>query len=103
MTEETKIDPITLELMKNALYSITDEMMVTIIRTARSSNIKNVMDFSTAIFDEEGEMLCSGAGLRIHLGSMPDAMQAFLDKYHNNIYPGDILILNDPFEGGMHL
>jgi len=103
MTGERKIDPIGLELVKNALYSITDEMMVTIIRTAHSSNIKNVMDFSTAVFNKDGEMLCSGAGLRIHLGSMPDAMQAFLNKYKNKIYPGDVLILNDPFEGGMHL
>lgn len=103
MATGTKLDPITLELVKNALYSITDEMMVTIIRTAHSSNIKNVLDFSTAIFDEYGEMMCSGAGLRIHLGSMPGAMQAFLNKYKNNIYPGDVLILNDPFEGGMHL
>jgi N-methylhydantoinase B len=103
MAKDSSFDPITLGLVKNALYSITDEMMVAIIRTARSRNIKNVLDFSAALLDAQGRMVSIGAGIPLHLGAMPGATDTLLKKYSNNIFPGDVFIMNDPFDGGMHL
>lgn len=96
-------DPITLELIKNALQSIVDEMALTVVRTAHSGVIKDVMDFSTGFCNPDGEMVAQGLTLPLHLGSIPDAIAAVLRKYGQNFAPGDIIIMNDPFEGGMHL
>jgi len=91
-------------LIKNALATIGDEMALTIVRTSRSSVLKDNMDFSTALCDAEGRMIAQGLTIPLHLGSVPDAMVAFLARYpRESIRPGDVLILNDPFEGGMHL
>jgi N-methylhydantoinase B len=96
-------NPITLNLIKNALESTVDEMALTIVRTAYSSNLKNSMDFSTGFCSKQGELIAQGLCLPLHLGSLPDGMRAILKKYGGKIYPGDVFILNDPYEGGTHL
>lgn len=96
-------DPITRELVKNALASLVDEMAYTVIQTAHSEIVKDVMDFSTACCDAEGEMLAQGKTIAMHLGAVPDAMEAVLAAYRDDIAPGDVFVLNDPYEGGMHL
>jgi N-methylhydantoinase B len=96
-------DPFAFELFKNAMHSIADEMVLTICRTSYSSVVKNGMDFSTAICDGDGRLVASGLTQANHLGSVPAAMKAFLRHFDNNAMPGDIFILNDPFDGGMHL
>ena len=78
-------------------------MALTIVRTAYSSNLKNSMDFSTGFCSRQGELIAQGLCLPLHLGSLPDGMKAILKKYDSEIYPGDIFILNDPYEGGTHL
>ncbi len=100
---ENGVDPITFELIRNALGSIVDEMTLTVVRTAYSSNLKNSMDFSTGFLNAEGELVVQGLCLPLHLGSLPDAMHAILARYGGQIDPGDIYVLNDPFEGGTHL
>jgi len=98
------VDPIQLELIKNALGSIADEMALTIVRTSHSGVLKDNMDFSTALCGADGQMLAQGLTLPIHLGSVPDAMAGILARYPPaTVQPGDIFIMNDPFEGGMHL
>jgi N-methylhydantoinase B len=98
------IDPIQFELIRNALGSMADEMALTIVRTSHSGVLKDNMDFSTAICDADGRMLAQGLTLPIHLGSFPTAMAAILERYPAEaIAPEDVFILNDPFEGGMHL
>jgi N-methylhydantoinase B len=98
------VDPIHFELIRNALGSIADEMALTIVRTSHSGVLKDNMDFSTAICDARGRMLAQGLTLPMHLGSVPDAMDGILRRYPaETIQPGDVFILNDPFEGGMHL
>lgn len=99
----TKFNPITLNLIKNLLESTVDEMALTIVRTAYSSNLKNSMDFSTGFCSRQGELIAQGLCLPLHLGSLPDGMDAILKKYDGKIYPGDVFILNDPYEGGTHL
>jgi len=98
------IGPITFELIKNAIGSIADEMALTIVRTSYSSVLKDNMDFSTGLCGADGQLIAQGLTLPLHLGSIPDAMAGVLRRYPpETIRPGDVFILNDPFEGGMHL
>jgi N-methylhydantoinase B len=103
MTAKEAEDPFAFELFKNAIHSLADEMVLTICRTSYSSVVKNGMDFSTAICDGAGRLIASGLTQANHLGSIPTAMEAFLAHFDNAARPGDVFILNDPFDGGMHL
>src|SRR5262245_10683370 len=96
-------DPILLELIKNALDTIVDEMAIALVRTAYSNNLKNAMDMSCALCDAEGRLIAQGLTLPLHLGSIPDALACVRRKFGGRLQPGDIYILNDPFEGGTHL
>jgi N-methylhydantoinase B len=96
-------DPFAFELFKNAMHSLADEMVLTICRTSYSSVVKNGMDFSTAICDAQGQLVASGLTQANHLGSIPAAMKAFIRHFDNDSGPGDVFVLNDPFDGGMHL
>ncbi|MDP7617252.1 MAG: hydantoinase B/oxoprolinase family protein, partial [Arenicellales bacterium] len=66
-----KSDPVTLELFKNALFSIADEMAVTICRTTYSGVLRDNMDFSTAFTDAQGKLVAQGLTIPLHLGSIP--------------------------------
>lgn len=99
----TSFDPVQIEILKNALTSIADEMALTILRTAHSSIIKDGADFSTALCGPTGELLIQGLTIPQHLGSIPDALAAVLRHYPEGLNPGDILIQNNPFDGAMHL
>lgn len=104
MSEATTLnDPITFEVVKNALISVADDMAITVVRTAHSQVVRDSMDFSTAICDARGRLVAQGLCLPLHLGSIPAAMAALLRKYPGGILPGDVFITNDPEEGGMHL
>jgi len=96
-------DPIEFELFKNALFSIADEMALTVFRTTYSGVLKDNMDYSTALFDGAGVLVAQGLTLPGHLGSMPTAISAVKQAFAGAIRPGDVFILNDPFRGGMHL
>jgi N-methylhydantoinase B len=96
-------DPIEFELFKNSIFSIADEMALTIFRTTYSGVLKDNMDYSTAMFDGSGKLVAQGLTLPGHLGSMPTAMAAIKEAFAGRIEPGDVFILNDPFQGGMHL
>jgi N-methylhydantoinase B len=96
-------DPIEFEILKNAIFSIADEMAVTIFRTTYSGVLKDNMDYSTALFDSKGTLVAQGLTLPGHLGSTPTAIREILDKFGEDIFPGDVFILNDPYQGGMHL
>lgn len=96
-------DPVRLELIKNSVGSVVDEMVLTVIRIAYSSILKDTMDLSSAFCDRHGRMIAQGLSLPLHLGSVPDAMDAVRAKYGDSLKPGDIVVLNDPYQGGMHL
>ena len=96
-------DPIAFELFKNAIFSIADEMALTIVRTTYSGVLKDNMDFSTALADADGRLVAQGLTLPGHLGSIPTALAAVMKRYDGDIHEGDIFAMNDPFEGGMHL
>ncbi len=103
MREKISADPIRLELIKNAIGSVVDEMMLTVVRIAYSSIMKDTMDLSSAFCDRRGQMVAQGLSLPIHLGSFPAAMEVVCEKFGDSVEPGDIIILNDPYHGGMHL
>ena len=96
-------DPVTREIIKNALMSAADTMALTVVRTARSAVIKHGMDFSTSIFNAEGEQVAQGLTLPPHLGSMAPALEGVMNAFGGDVYPGDIFANNDPYEGGSHL
>ena len=96
-------NPIEFELFKNAMLAIADEMALTIVRTAYSGVLKDNMDFSTALIDASGQLVAQGLTMPGHLGSMPTAIAAVLARFGDDLHPGDIVALNDPYEGGMHL
>ena len=98
-----EIDPITAELFRNALTALGDEMSLTIYRTAYSGVLKNIMDYSAAICDASGRLAAQGLSLPGHLCSIPVALQAALRHFGDDIADGDVLVLNDPYDGGMHL
>lgn len=96
-------DPFALELIKNALVALADEMALTIHRTARSFVVKEALDFSTALFLADGQLIAQGTCLPFHLGAMPFAVKAVVKAYENRILPGDLYITNDPYDGSTHL
>ena len=96
-------DPVTREIIKNALMSAADTMALTVVRTARSAVIKHGMDFSTSIFNAEGEQVAQGLTLPPHLGSMAPALEGVMNAFGGDVHPGDIFANNDPYEGGSHL
>lgn len=98
-----KVDPITRQIIQSALASAGDEMAVGLHRTARSTIVRDVLDFSTSICDADGQQIAQGVTIPMHLGSVPYAMVTLLKKYGDRMQPDDIFILNDPFDGGMHL
>ena len=98
-----RYDAGTREIVRHALEALADEMALTIIRTCRSGHVKHSGDFSTAIADGKGQLLAQGVTSPFHLGAMPDALEAILRDYRGRIFEGDVFVLNDPFNGGMHL
>ncbi len=96
-------DPITLEVNRNRLAQIADEMGVVLRRTAYSPNIKERADCSAAVFVSSGEMLAQAEHIPVHLGSMPASVAAVLDCFGTDIEPGAQYAVNDPFAGGTHL
>jgi N-methylhydantoinase B/oxoprolinase/acetone carboxylase alpha subunit len=96
-------DPITQEIVGNALASIADEMATTIFRTAHSTVVRDGMDFSAALCDAHGETVAQAVTVPFHLGAVPHAMACLLAKWGDAMRPGDVFVMNDPFDGGIHL
>src|SRR5690625_102805 len=99
-----KIDSITLEVMKNAFYTVAEEMGTTLIRTALSTNIKDRMDCSTAIYTPKGELVAQAEHVPLHLGLMPSVVKEVLKIYPvSDMEKGDAILINDPYISGSHL
>jgi N-methylhydantoinase B len=104
MAQRTNIDPIRLEVLRNAFDTIADEMALILMRTAHSPIVRDSMDYSTALCDAQGRTLAQGVTTPMHLGSFFDAMEHLIDRYRGNVHPGDIFIGNDPYAAsGQHL
>ncbi len=98
------LDPISFEVIRNALVAATDEMVLTLRRSAYSTNIKTRSDFSCAFFDAELRAVAQGFTQPVHLGSMVEQVPQAVRTYgQENLGPGDVIITNDPFPSGVHL
>lgn len=104
MNNRPAISPFQLEIIKNALDTIADELALIVMRTAYSSIVRDAMDYSTAICDAGGNTLAQGVTTPLHLGSFHDAMQNLIRAQAEQIHEGDLFIFNDPYlAAGQHL
>ena len=99
------IDVTNLEVVKNAFFSVAEEMGAVLIRAAYSTNIKDRRDCSCAIYTKSGELVAQAEHIPLHLGIMPSAVKAILgycERESIELVPGDTLLCNDPFLTGSH-
>ena len=93
---------VSLSIFRHLFASVAEEMGVTLGRAAYSPNIKERLDFSCALFLGDGRMLAQAAHIPVHLGAMPASVQAAI-QHCTPFVPGDVVIVNDPYQGGNHL
>ncbi|HHG90036.1 MAG TPA: 5-oxoprolinase [Devosia sp.] len=99
----TRADPVMLEVFNNVFMSIAEQMGATLANTAYSVNIKERLDFSCAIFSGEGDLVANAPHVPVHLGSMSQSVRRVLGQNEGKIRPGDVFMMNNPFNGGTHL
>jgi N-methylhydantoinase B len=101
---DPSVDPITAEIVRNAVVAITDEMKTNLMRTAYNMIIYEALDFTVGLFDHRGETISIGLGLPMFIRGLSDAVKAKLDFYTpEGIEPGDVLLTNDSYLMGSHL
>lgn len=99
------IDAIELAVIRSALANAAEEMSVTVWRTSRTSVVRELLDYSTCVFDANGFSIAQSARMPVHLNSMASCLQDLiqhhipLDEWHD----GDVVMTNDPYSGGQHL
>jgi N-methylhydantoinase B len=100
-----RVDPITFEVVNNALIGVAEQMAATILRTSYSTVVREMLDYSTAVFDPQGRIIAQSCRIPIHLNSMSRSLSTTLQQ----VIPieewkeGDIIVTNDPYLGGQHL
>ena len=97
-----RIDAIALEVLRNALAAVCDEMNANLVRASYSPNIKERRDCSCALFDASGRMVAQAESIPVHLGAMPYSVAAAIERVAD-LSEGDVVVLNDPYAGGAHL
>ena len=96
-------DPVMLEIFNNLFRSIAEQMGTTLQNTSYSVNIKERLDFSCAIFDRHGQLVANAPHIPVHLGSMSESVRSLIKAQRDRLKPGDVYILNNPYNGGTHL
>ena len=101
----SRLDPIELEVMRYALTAAAADMDVTMWRTSRSTIVREMLDYSTAIFDADGYNVAQSARIPQHLNSMSYCLRTIVEKFIDprEWHDGDVIITNDPYCGGQHL
>jgi N-methylhydantoinase B len=100
----TGVDPITFEVVRNALTEVTEMMSLALRRSAYSTNIKTRADFSCAVFDDQLNPVAQSFSQANHLGTLVEMVPIMVAEYgEDNLHPGDVLLGNDPYRGGAHL
>lgn len=99
----TQVDPVMLEIFNNLFMSIAEQMGSTLEKTAYSVNIKERLDFSCALFTPSGDLVANAPHMPVHLGSMSESVRAVIRENEGKIRPGDVYMLNAPYNGGTHL
>ena len=97
------IDPITLEIVTEGMISVVREMRATVFRTARSVAIYEARDFSCGLFDAKGQVVAQSEDIGSHVVPLPWSVEASLELLGDDLAPGDVIVMNDPYLGGTHL
>jgi 5-oxoprolinase (ATP-hydrolysing) len=103
---DVRLDPVRLELFNNLFMSLAEQMGQTLQNTAYSVNIKERLDFSCALFDADAALIANAPHMPVHLGSMGDSVRAIAEARAadgRGMRPGDVYMLNAPYNGGTHL
>jgi 5-oxoprolinase (ATP-hydrolysing) len=98
-----KPDPVLLEVFNNLYMSIAEQMGEALRNTAQSVNIKERLDFSCAVFDAQGRLVANAPHMPVHLGSMDRSVETVIHANAGQMRPGDVYMLNAPYNGGTHL
>jgi len=99
----TRVDPVMLEIFNNLFMSIAEQMGSTLEKTSHSVNIKERLDFSCALFDKDGQLIANAPHMPVHLGSMGESVQTIIRERGAAMGPGDVYVLNAPYNGGTHI
>lgn len=99
----TQVDPVLLEVFNNLFMNIAEQMGLQLQNTAYSVNIKERLDFSCALFNQQGHLIANAPHMPVHLGSMGESIQTVMGENRGRMQPGDVYVLNDPYHGGTHL
>ena len=100
---ETRWDPITLEVFNHLFMSVAEQMGKTLAQTAHSTNIRERLDFSCAVFDRNGDLVANAPHIPVHLGAMGETVRALIRHRGAEFQSGDVFVSNNPFRGGSHL
>jgi 5-oxoprolinase (ATP-hydrolysing) len=98
-----QVDPVMLEIFNNLFRAIAEQMGIALQNTSYSVNIKERLDFSCAIFDQNGDLVANAPHIPVHLGSMSESVRALIAAKGDTIMPGDVYVSNNPYNGGTHL
>ncbi len=96
-------DPVLLEIFNNLFMSIAEQMGLTLQNVSHSTNIKERLDFSCALFDSRGDLIANAPHIPVHLGAMGESVRAIVGARGTEMRPGDVYATNDPYNGGSHL
>jgi 5-oxoprolinase (ATP-hydrolysing) len=99
----TAVDPVQLELFNNLFMNVAEQTGVVLANTSLSVNIKERLDFSCAIFDAGGGLVANAPHVPVHLGAMGESVRTVLRRRAATLRPGDVVALNNPYNGGTHL
>jgi len=103
VADASRPDPVLLELFNNMFMTIAEETGIVLQNTSQSVNIKERLDFSCAVFDAEGNLVANAPHVPVHLGAMGESVRTVLARRRATLRPGDVVALNNPFNGGTHL
>ncbi len=103
LADPSRVDPVLLELFNSLFMSIAEQTGATLQNTSMSVNIKERLDFSCAIFDATGALVANAPHVPVHLGAMGESVRTVLRLRGDTLRPGDVVALNNPFNGGTHL
>ena len=98
-----RADPVLLELFNNLFMNVAEQTGAVLQNTAQSVNIKERLDFSCAIFDATGALVANAPHVPVHLGAMGESVRTVLARRAASLRPGDVVALNNPYNGGTHL
>ena len=99
----TSLETVDLEIIRGKLVAVADEMGLVLARSSMSPVIYEVLDFACGVCDPKGQLIAQTNGITVFTGTFAAQIQAVLRKFQGNIHPGDVFMLNNPFEGGTHL